>query len=148
MIRFRCSQCQKPLQVKDELAGKKVRCPQCKTVVVIPVAPTVKPAAAPVEPPPDIEALAAAAFSDEPATNGKQQAAATTIDFSCEYCETLIHAPLEEAGKRMQCPNPDCRSLIKVPTPKEEKPKDWRDLAKKGPTVAQMMKPEKIDEAA
>ena len=48
----------------------------------------------------------------------------------------------------MQCSNPECRRIVKVPTPKAEKPKDWRELAKKGPTVAQMMQQEKIDDAA
>ena len=92
--------------------------------------------------------LAAAAFTEEPATNGKQAEAPATIDFICEFCEAKIQAPLAEAGKRMQCPNPECRRIVKVPTPKEEKPKDWRELAKKGPTVAQMMQQEKIDDAA
>ena len=55
---------------------------------------------------------------------------------------------LTEAGKRMQCPNPECRSIVKVPNPKEEKPKDWRELAKKGPAAAILNQPEKIDEAA
>jgi hypothetical protein len=70
------------------------------------------------------------------------------IEFICEFCEAPIQAPFAEAGKRMQCPNPECRRIVKVPLPKAEKPKDWRELAKKGPTVAQMMQQEKIDDAA
>jgi len=35
-----CSGCSKTLRVKDELAGKKIRCPQCKGVVVVAAAGT------------------------------------------------------------------------------------------------------------
>jgi hypothetical protein len=152
MIRFRCPHCQKPLGVKDHLAGKRAKCPTCQKPILIPSAsakstPTKPAAAAPELPSVEVEELAAAALSEQPETNGQTEAAAT-IDFQCEFCETTIHAPRADAGKRMQCPNPECRTIVKVPTPKEEKPKDWRDMAKKGPTVAQMMQPEKIDEAA
>jgi len=36
MITLTCSQCEKNLKVKDDLAGKKVRCPQCKQILEIP----------------------------------------------------------------------------------------------------------------
>src|SRR5476651_1314324 len=36
MILHFCSSCQTKLKVKDELAGKKVRCPQCKQTTDIP----------------------------------------------------------------------------------------------------------------
>jgi len=35
-IEISCSECDKRLRVKDELAGKKVRCPQCKGVIEVP----------------------------------------------------------------------------------------------------------------
>jgi hypothetical protein len=37
MITFSCPGCQKKLSVKDELAGKKARCPACGRVAIIPV---------------------------------------------------------------------------------------------------------------
>lgn len=40
MIHFRCP-CGQDLQVADELAERKVRCPQCKTVVKAPAASSV-----------------------------------------------------------------------------------------------------------
>ncbi len=157
-IRFRCPNpdCRYVMTTRDEHAGKKVVCPKCKKRLAVPSAAkakpnsaAVKPAEAPApEPPPNLEELAAAALADEAANGKAAEAEPQTIDFTCEFCETQVHAPRAEAGKRMQCPNPECRRLIKVPTPKEEKPKDWRDLAKKGPTVAQMMQEAKIDEAA
>lgn len=36
MISFSCPSCQKKLQVKDDLAGKQVRCPHCKQTTAIP----------------------------------------------------------------------------------------------------------------
>ncbi len=46
MISLSCGSCKKNLHVRDELAGKKVRCPQCKQPVAIPDV-----ALAPVKPP-------------------------------------------------------------------------------------------------
>src|SRR5262249_31932199 len=34
-IRFKCPHCQKPLGVKDQLAGKKAKCPVCKKDIMI-----------------------------------------------------------------------------------------------------------------
>ena len=36
-IKFKCPFCDRPLIVKDELAGKKGPCPGCKKVVTIPI---------------------------------------------------------------------------------------------------------------
>lgn len=36
MIKIRCSHCDKKLGVPDEAAGKRIKCPQCRTVNVIP----------------------------------------------------------------------------------------------------------------
>jgi predicted Zn finger-like uncharacterized protein len=33
---FHCPECEKPMQVRDELRGKKVRCPKCKSVITAP----------------------------------------------------------------------------------------------------------------
>ena len=37
-ITFNCPHCQRPLKVKDELAGKKVKCPGCGKPVAVPQA--------------------------------------------------------------------------------------------------------------
>ncbi len=37
-IRVKCSGCDKPLKVKDELAGKRIRCPGCQSVIRVPAA--------------------------------------------------------------------------------------------------------------
>ncbi len=35
-IPFSCSECEKQLRVKDELAGKRIKCPECAAVVLVP----------------------------------------------------------------------------------------------------------------
>jgi len=65
MIKFKCSNCETEVRVDDEYAGKKGRCPHCRTVNAIPaqsdsapppaverpVVPTVHPVSAPQDPP-------------------------------------------------------------------------------------------------
>lgn len=46
MIAFHCAQCRHSLSLKDELAGKKIRCPKCQAVLQVPA----RPAAVPVAP--------------------------------------------------------------------------------------------------
>lgn len=47
-ITFSCSSCKQGLKVKDELAGRSVKCPKCATVTKVPVpAPEPEPAADP-----------------------------------------------------------------------------------------------------
>ncbi len=137
-IRLKCpnAKCQKVLVVKDELAGKRVRCPACKTSVSV---------GAPVAAPADLEDFAARAFSEDPVA--PKAAAATapkptgTIDFNCFYCDAELHLPAEQGGKQVPCP--ECKRIIKVPALKEEKPKDWRDVEKKGPSFAKKDEPAK-----
>lgn len=43
MIEFKCSECGKQLRVKDEAAGKKGKCPQCGTVLLVPAPALTKP---------------------------------------------------------------------------------------------------------
>ncbi|HYT87166.1 MAG TPA: hypothetical protein VEL76_00470, partial [Gemmataceae bacterium] len=147
-IRFKCPNptCKKALTVKDDLAGKKAACPACKKSLTIP-----RPQPAAQVPGPsaeDLEALAAAAFADEPAAPGKAAAAPEpakdqqTIDFKCEYCDTPLQAPATEAGKKIQCTNPECRLLVKVPVPQVKK--DWRSVAQAGPSFARQDEPEKL----
>ncbi|MFW6106593.1 MAG: hypothetical protein ACOC8H_00360 [bacterium] len=39
MIEFKCSECGKQLRVKDDGAGKKGKCPQCRAVLLVPAKP-------------------------------------------------------------------------------------------------------------
>ena len=141
-IKFLCAHCKKVLSVKDQLAGKRGKCPHCGTVVLVPV-PS-KPAApaaprlaeSPSAPPPphaDLDALAAAALADEPKADAPP-AAPTTIDFECPMCGEELHLPLDLAGKRAPCP--ECRRIIKVPEPEKKDPANWRQATQNLPSAA------------
>jgi hypothetical protein len=69
MLAFTCSACQKTLGVKEELAGKKVKCPGCGAVVIalVPVAASGPPAKL-LAPLALQETLAPTAGADEPRT--------------------------------------------------------------------------------
>lgn len=159
-IEFNCPHCATPYKLKDELAGKKATCrnPDCRQVITVPapkatVPPTPaappKPAAAPkaapkpaakpparkdetpLPPPIDAEAAAAAALADAP----KDAAAADApIPVECAFCNHKWTEPRDKAGKNVLCPNEDCRQRNKVPVPKDDKPKNWRE-ADTGPSL-------------
>jgi hypothetical protein len=58
-VSLACPQCHKQLQVKDEWAGKRVRCPGCQAVLSIPLPAPARP--------PSSEALAPILVADPPA---------------------------------------------------------------------------------
>jgi DNA-directed RNA polymerase subunit M/transcription elongation factor TFIIS len=125
-IKFPCPHCKKMLSVKEHLAGKRAACPACKQPIQIPAVATA-PAAA------DIEELAAAAFSDEPAK--KEEKAPQFVEFTCFYCDEKIKINAELEGKQAPCP--ECRRILKVPKLVKEGPKDWRKVDTRTPLVAQ-----------
>lgn len=138
-IRIKCPNCQKGLAVKDHLAGKKVSCPVCKNQLQIPV---------PVSAPLDVEAVAAQAFQDQPASPAEVAGAADNpaaaapiknIDLTCPYCDTELHFPAELGGKQAPCP--ECRNILRVPKLADDKPKDWRAMHK-GPAAALAQQPQ------
>jgi hypothetical protein len=57
-----------------------------------------------------------------------------TIGFTCPQCDEPIQVRIEMAGKQAPCPS--CRRIVKVPVPKVQKPKDWRDTTQTGPSGA------------
>src|SRR5947209_9128231 len=141
-IKFQCPNCKKGLSVKEELAGKKAACPACKKAPAIakqqgPSAPaTPRPAArkpaAPVPPPVDLEALAAAALADE--APGAAETEAAEIEVTCEYCEAVFRVGPELGGKRTPCP--ECRRIVKVPMPAKADPTNWKSAGKALPSGA------------
>ena len=159
-IRFKCPHCKKGLVVKEQMAGKKAACPACKKVLSVP---------ATVSAPADLEAFAAAALADQPVTpppqtdgksdgkadgktNGRTDGAAPpsapapAIEFNCEFCDTRLKFDADMGGKKAPCTNPECRRIIKVPMPKIERPKDWREVSK-GPSAVLAKKPEQLEGA-
>ena len=71
-IRFLCENddCRKPLRVRDELAGKRVKCPQCGQLVT---APTSSPAAKTPAPKAKKEPAKPSSKAVSPAANAMQQ---------------------------------------------------------------------------
>jgi hypothetical protein len=149
-IRITCPHCKRGMLVDERLAGKKGRCKGCQQILTIPSLPTsnsstneaVKPAAprqqakpaTPKAPAADVEAEAAALFSDEPKPT--EPVETKTIDLNCPFCDEPIHFPVTEAGKRAPCP--ECKHIIKVPEPAKKDPKDWRKVEARGPAGARM----------
>ena len=73
-IQVTCPSCHKPLQAKDELAGKNVKCPACGQILHLPVATAYGPA----EEPPVSALEQAAAHEDRVAVEPGQRRAAAT----------------------------------------------------------------------
>jgi hypothetical protein len=151
-IKFSCPHCKRVMTVKDQMAGKKGNCTGCKQVVTVP-RPTAAPPAPnatgatqtkPVSPktaapqpnaPPaavDVEAEAAALFSDEPPPSEPTET--QTIDLNCPFCDEPIHFSADLAGKKAPCP--ECKRIIKVPELVKQERKDWRKADPRAPSGA------------
>ncbi len=135
-IKFSCPHCNRPLNVKNELAGKRGPCPACKKIIAIPTPASGGAKAAPraltFE---DLERAAAAAFA-EPSPPPQQQPQARPIQFSCPHCDTVVTVGADLEGKQTPCSNPECRRIIKVPLQKKQQPLDWRKPDEGLPSLA------------
>lgn len=154
-ISFQCSKCQARMTVPDSLAGKRGKCKNCQTPMVVPTpsAPqavkTGGPAPLPPPPPPkkaeapveDIESLALEALADPKEEVRQPQ----EIEFECPQCSESVKVPLEMAGKRMPCPS--CRRIVPVPVPAKKDPANWRDTGPKLPEGAKREQPAAIEGA-
>ena len=121
-ISFQCPSCHKPYKVKDDLAGKKAACTQCKVVMTVP-----RPSAS-AEESQAVEAMATAALVEESKQHEALAAnAASTIKVECEFCFEQVEYPIEKSGKKHPCPS--CRRIVTVPVPASGGPKkDWREV--------------------
>lgn len=118
MIKFSCPHCNRVINVKDEMAGKRGKCTGCKHAITVPSAPPkTKPTGRSGD---DLEALAACLLGD----TRKDDASRVTVDFACPYCDAELHLPGDLAGKQAPCP--ECRRIIKVPQLTKTAPRDWR----------------------
>jgi DNA-directed RNA polymerase subunit RPC12/RpoP len=135
MAQFTCSSCSKTFKAPDSLAGKRVACPSCKTIGVVPAAAPdalqsavqrAAQAAAKQPQPPAKPVAADSAIEDLLAEERIQREAAraTTIQFECAFCAEPIEVAAELAGKRQPCPS--CSRIVQVPVPKVADPADWR----------------------
>lgn len=119
-IDFDCPHCGTHYRLKDEVGGKTATCknPNCRKVIPIPKAQSSngKPVA-----PADLDALAAAAFHDEPV---KAQAAQATIAVTCSGCDHTWQVDAAKEGKNVLCP--ECRRPNRVPLRQKLEKADWR----------------------
>jgi len=125
-IVFDCPHCKTNYRLRDEFGGKTATCknPNCRKVIPIPMSRT--PGAVS---PQDLDALAAAAFSDEPAV---QQVAGPMIQVTCSGCDHVWMVESSKEGKNVLCP--ECRRPNRVPLRKQQEKADWRTGA--GPSMA------------
>src|SRR5262249_52257649 len=100
-------------------------------------------------------AFAAAALSDKPAAgaaasgDGKvatRPPPAEPITLTCPFCAEEVKFDADMGGKQAPCPNPECRRIIKVPKPKDDKPRDWREV-QSGRSAALANQPAKLEGA-
>jgi hypothetical protein len=151
-LAIRCPHCDKSYNLKDELKGKRVACtnPNCKKVFT--VQPAAAPAtaaqtaAAPAKPagkPATVEELALAALAEDGKAAEPKAAPpeGAPIRVKCQFCDHESVYDAKMAGKNAPCRNDECRKIIKVPLPKKEDPKDWRNVGKR-PTAAKVDVPE------
>src|SRR6266849_5077715 len=134
-LKFSCPHCRKGIRVKEELAGKKGKCPACHQVLTIPIVPR-SGAPTPAKPTTesDIEALALAALAEKEKTKpspGPDSASSQKIEFPCPMCDEKITLNADLAGKRAPCP--ECRRIIKVPLLEKAEPKDLRKVDVRSP---------------
>jgi hypothetical protein len=126
-ITFKCPSCQHAYKVKEEMAGKKVVCTDCKKPIRVPSA-----YAAPSPVVEEADALAAAALADAPAAPAELVTATITVE--CPNCIEQVTFTADKAGKQAPCPS--CKRIIRVPIPKTGKT-DWR-AADARPTFAKV----------
>ena len=151
-IQMKCPHCGHAYLLKDSLAGKRVTCAQaaCRKVFPVPVPSqaSVVPPAAPLQPTPsasslDIEAQALAALADEPPRVAETRLPPSdTIPVTCEYCSFEFTVSRALIGKNTICP--ECKERFRVPVPKDDTPKDWRQTKDNLPTFAKRDEP-KLD---
>jgi len=148
-IRFTCSHCSRSLTVKDELAGKRGRCPHCKQVIVVPASRATGPVRDPRKP--DVESLAVAALglSSSETVSGAETVTsskpAPPIQVTCSWCDHQFEVEGSLAGKQTPCP--ECRRIVRVPAAQTQSPRDWRQAAR-APAAAVLSQQQAAPEGA
>ena len=102
-IEFPCPTCRQQVRTPDAAAGKKGRCPNCGTVVIIPApVAVVAPGSISVsQPQPPPSPPVATSTSPPP------------IEFPCPQCQQTVRTPASVAGKKGKCPH--CQAVVQIP---------------------------------
>lgn len=115
-VRVTCPTCRAVLHPRVEKAGRRVRCPDCYSAVLVP-----QPSEAPAEPPPRDpgEYKVREAPGPPQATDDRSGDYFLTL---CPTCQARLHPRRQQVGKRTRCP--DCHTVFTIPPPPvEKKPK-------------------------
>jgi DNA-directed RNA polymerase subunit RPC12/RpoP len=102
---FVCPTCNARLHPSRELVGKRVRCPDCKEVLVVPEPPDRKEQQRPQA----VEAYGLEQEGSEPKRLGPEH----YFSYFCPRCNARLKALRTSAGEKIDCP--DCGVQIRVP---------------------------------
>jgi DNA-directed RNA polymerase subunit M/transcription elongation factor TFIIS len=118
-IAVECHVCQTRMYGRPHEVGKKLRCPDCGALTVVPP-PKQKPKKnIPAALEGDQYELWDA--DDQPLPSALAAAQPKYIAVKCRQCETLMYATEKQVGQMIACP--DCGTKHKVPPPAKSKPK-------------------------
>lgn len=139
-----CPFCSKGYKLKDELAGKRVNCnnPKCGKSFPVP-APQEAMANGPSINHAELDALAAAAFADDPVVDKPK--AEEFLQVTCTGCDHIWQVTADKEGKNVPCP--ECRKVNRVQPRKQEKKVDWRGGNDGRPTYAKREEAPKVEGA-
>jgi DNA-directed RNA polymerase subunit M/transcription elongation factor TFIIS len=119
-----CRVCQTRLYGLPEHVGKRLKCPDCGALTVLPPPPKAKPANRPAAL--DQEQYELWGPDEQPLPSELLKAQPKYIAVACRLCETLMQATEDQVGQVLVCP--DCRTQNVVPplpkSRREKKPVD------------------------
>lgn len=117
-VHFPCRVCNTHLAAKAKYEGRKAKCPDCGARTAVPPAPKVRKPQKPKAMHGEQYGLWDVGDAPSPAELAKHQP--KFIPVYCSLCNTLMHARMEQVGKKLTCPDCGVKTLVKEP-PKETK---------------------------
>lgn len=108
-----CPVCDTMMKVSEDQVGQEIVCPDCQRSMTVPAPPPPKPKA-------DrwAHGVGGYAIRDEA---GAESDRPLLIPVVCPQCDTRLHAPVDQVGRELFCP--DCDRSIVVPQPQPTKRK-------------------------
>ncbi len=128
MIRFCCEQCGHKISVEDGHGGKRVKCPECSTISVVPAESTIldfncancgqRISALKIHSGKKVICPKCKSTLIVPADSEALAESIRVVRFGCSMCHREIEEPESSRGKLIECPH--CKEY--VPVPLEAKP--------------------------
>ncbi len=117
LIAVECHVCQTLMYGRLEHVGKRLKCPDCGGLTVVPPPP--KPKARRIPKAMEGEQYELWDADHQPLPSELKAAQPVYIAVECRECQTLMYATVDQVGRKMKCP--DCGTLHVVPAPPEPK---------------------------